>query len=106
MLYSPKPGEEIWWSGDEVDGVHGVSDDLSDGPGEQQHGEPDGELGGGQHVEDEPGDIDPAPDLLDRDHHTGPHQARASVQDLQQCSGLEYLQCCAGRRVHGLQAAT
>ena len=36
----PEPGEEVGRAGDEVDGVHGVSDDLRDGPGEQQHGEP------------------------------------------------------------------
>ena len=38
----PEPGEEVWRGGDQTEGVHGVSDDLSDGPGKQQEGESDG----------------------------------------------------------------
>ena len=55
--YLPEPCEEVWRGGDQVDGVHGVSDHLGDGPGEQQQGEAQGELRGRQHVQDQPGHI-------------------------------------------------
>ena len=42
----------MWRGGEEAAGVHGVSDDLSDGPGEQQHGEAERGLGGRKKVED------------------------------------------------------
>jgi len=45
-----EPCEEVGGCGDQVDGVHGVPDHLRHSPGEQQHGEADGGLGGGQHV--------------------------------------------------------
>ena len=35
----PEPGEEVGGAGDQVEGVHGVSDDLRDGPGEQEQRE-------------------------------------------------------------------
>ena len=55
----PEPGEEVWRGGDQVDGIHRVSDHLGDGPGEQQQGEAEGELRGRQHVQDQPGHIHP-----------------------------------------------
>ena len=55
----PEPGEEVGGAGDQVEGVHGVSDDLGDGPGEQQQREANGSLRRREEVEDEPGDVDP-----------------------------------------------
>ena len=54
-----EPGENVGRGGDQAEGVHGVSDDLGDSPGEQEQGEADGGLGGREEVEDEPGDVDP-----------------------------------------------
>ena len=56
-MISPEPCEDVGGCGDQVDGVHGVPDHLGHGPGEQKHGEADGELGGGQHVENQPGHV-------------------------------------------------
>jgi len=49
------------------------------------------EPGGGQKVEDGPGDVDPGEDLLQRHLHAGPDQPAPRVQDLQHRSRLEYL---------------
>ena len=56
----PQPRKKVWRSGDQVDSVHGVSDDLSDGPGKQQERESDGQLRWRQHVQDEPSHINSA----------------------------------------------
>lgn len=53
----PEPCEEVGGCGDQVDGVHGVPDHLRHSPSEQQHGEADGKLSGGKHVQDQPGHV-------------------------------------------------
>ena len=54
----------MWRGGEEAAGVHGVSDDLRDGPGQQKEGEAEGGLRGWQEVEDEPCDVDPVTGLV------------------------------------------
>ena len=95
----PEPGEKVRGAGHQVEGVHGVSDHLRDGPGKQKEREANGGLRGREEMEYEPGDVDPGivsnitkstqpdlpgPDLLEGDLDTGPHQAQHGVQDLQQ----------------------
>ena len=62
--FVPEPGEEVWRGGEEAAGVHGVPDDLGDGPGKQKEGEAEGGLRGWQEVEDEPCDVDPVTGLV------------------------------------------
>ena len=50
-------------------------------------------------MEYEPGDVDPGPDLLEGDLHTGPDQAQHGVQNLQESRRLEDLDGEAGALV-------
>ena len=55
----PEPSEQVGRRGDQVESVHGVSDHLGDGPGEEEEREPNRSARRREKMENEPGDVDP-----------------------------------------------
>jgi len=91
-----EPCEREWRAGEQVDCIHGVSDNLSDCPCKEKKGETNRVLRWRTEVEYCPSDIYSTEYLLERHHHRRSDQANSCMEDLEYCSRLKDLKSEAG----------